>query len=354
MPARKSEPSEGLRSRLKNLFRWANVLLIALTLLIYAVPFTPASFWPLSLIAPFYPLALLLNILFALWWILWRKKYAWLSLLCILLGWNYLQSYFGFHFLARPSTTDLQVMTFNLHDLKDLPFRKGHAGHDLTGLLNFLDEIGKPQVLCLQEIHQGPAAELAEAIGYQHLHYPEKGTAILSALPFQASGYIAFPHSGNSALWADIKWKGQTLRIFNLHLQSNRISTQTEKLSNQREFDEKVFRQIRSILRNYKRAAQQRIQQVEIIRKEMEKTAQPYIVCGDFNDTPLSHTYHQLSEGLLDAFRQKGAGPGTTYARFPPALRIDYILHTPDLQASACKIYRQKFSDHYPVSTHFK
>ncbi len=354
MPAKKSKPSRGLRNRFKNFFRWANVLLIVLTLLIYAAPFAPPIFWPISLIAPLYPLALFLNILFALWWILWRKRYAWLSLLCILIGWSYLQSYFNFHFAAKPSAENLHVLTFNLHDLKDLPFREAHAGRDLRSLLNFLDQIGNPEVICLQEVHEGPAAELAEVMDYGHLHYPGKGTAILSRLPFKASGHIPFPHSGNSALWADIEWKGQTLRIFNLHLQSNRVSTQTEELSNQRELDKKALRQIRAILRNYKKAAQQRIQQVEIIRKEMERTAHPYIVCGDFNDTPLSHTYHLLREGLLDAFRQRGAGSGTTYARFPPALRIDYILYTPELSVSACKIHPQKLSDHYPTSAYFE
>ncbi len=351
MPAKKSK----VRRYFKNAFRWANILLIVLTVVVYMAPYvSPAVFWPLSLIAPLYPWLLLANLFFILWWLFWRKWNFILSLVCILAGWGYFTSYVGLHFAGEPAEDDLQILTYNLHDLKDLPFKEGGRGRDMTSLLDFLDEIGKPAILCLQEIHRSPAAELAQAMGYYHHHYPEKGTAILSRLPFKNKGIIPFEKSGNSAIWADVQWGPKTIRIFNVHLQSNRVSTETQQLSEQNELDKTYFRRLRVILGKYKRAALQRIRQIEAIRREMQKSPHPYIVCGDFNDTPLSYTYHQLSKGLLDAFRQTGTGLGTTYARFPPSLRIDYILYDPELESSITRVYRKKLSDHYPVEARIK
>ena len=355
MPAKKSDAPAGLRRYFKNAFRWANILVIVLTVMVYLAPYvSPAVFWPLSLIAPLYPWFLLANLFFILWWLFWRKWNFILSLVCILAGWGYFTAYIGLHFSATPAEGDLQVLTFNLHDLKDLPFKEGGRGRDMRPLLDFLDEIGKPDILCLQELHESPAAELAQAMGFYHHHYPEKGTAILSRFPLEKTGTIPFENSGNSAIWADVQWEGQSIRIFNLHLQSNRVSTETQQLSGQKEIDKKYLRRLRVILRKYKRAALQRIEQVEGIRAEIEKSPHPYIICGDFNDTPLSYTYHRLSKGFFDAFRQTGKGLGTTYARFPPSLRIDYVLYAPELESSACKVYRKKLSDHYPVEAWFK
>ncbi len=352
MPAKKSDAPQGIiRKQFKNFLRWANILLIVLTLLVYTAPYiSPASFWPLSLIAPLYPLTLFLNVVFAIWWMLWRKWYALLSLLCIFIGWQHLQNHFGFHFFAQAGPSDLQIISFNIHDLYDLPLKDSkRGGRDLTSLLNFLDEIGNPPIICLQEIHENPARELADAIGYKHVHYPQKGTAILTRVPLLDYGLIPLKSSGNSAIWADIKWGNKRLRIFNLHLQSNRVSAETEHLSQQSELDKKALQKLKDILKKYRRAARIRIEQVAQVRQQTAQSPYPFIICGDFNDTPLSYTYHYLSKGLSDAFRQKGQGSGATYARFPPALRIDYILASPELQPSLCHVAKVQLSDHYPV-----
>jgi endonuclease/exonuclease/phosphatase family metal-dependent hydrolase len=69
-----------------------------------------------------------------------------------------------------------------------------------------------------------------------------------------------------------------------------------------------------------------RARQAEILREHIAASPHPVIVCGDFNDTPLSYSYRLMSKGLKDSFMEKGWGLGTTYAGALPALRIDYIL----------------------------
>jgi endonuclease/exonuclease/phosphatase family metal-dependent hydrolase len=79
------------------------------------------------------------------------------------------------------------------------------------------------------------------------------------------------------------------------------------------------------------------------------------VVCGDFNDTPNSYTYHQISKGLNDAFREAGSGIGTTYVGKIPFLRIDYILYSKErFDPLYFKVIRKNLSDHYPVVSTLK
>jgi endonuclease/exonuclease/phosphatase family metal-dependent hydrolase len=77
------------------------------------------------------------------------------------------------------------------------------------------------------------------------------------------------------------------------------------------------------------------------------------IVCGDFNDTPVSHTYHALSNGMHDAFTERGKGFGFTYNGPIPMLRIDYILYSEPLQLEYFEIMQSNVSDHFPQQAYF-
>ena len=73
------------------------------------------------------------------------------------------------------------------------------------------------------------------------------------------------------------------------------------------------------------------------------------ILCGDFNDTPLSYTYRQLSRKLTDSFIEKGRGIGNTYIGEFPSFRIDYVLHSPTLYTVGYTREDITLSDHYPI-----
>ncbi|MBP7497961.1 MAG: endonuclease/exonuclease/phosphatase family protein, partial [Bacteroidales bacterium] len=108
----------------------------------------------------------------------------------------------------------------------------------------------------------------------------------------------------------------------------------------------------RNIISRLKRAYIKRAAQVDIVNKHIAKCTYPVIVCGDFNDTPLSYSYKSIikSKKLKDSYIEAGNGFSQTYAGTAfPSFRIDYILHSSvfkTLNYSRDKIY---FSDHYPV-----
>ncbi|MDD5346625.1 MAG: endonuclease/exonuclease/phosphatase family protein [Proteiniphilum sp.] len=78
------------------------------------------------------------------------------------------------------------------------------------------------------------------------------------------------------------------------------------------------------------------------------------IICGDFNDTPISYAYSRMKRGLKDAYISTAFGPGITYHQDLFLFRIDYILHNEGLKAFRTKVDRVPYSDHYPLRTHLK
>ena len=96
-----------------------------------------------------------------------------------------------------------------------------------------------------------------------------------------------------------------------------------------------------------------RPEQVDLVLKNIRSNNKASVVCGDFNDTPMSYTYNQLMKGRNDAFVEAGSGFGATYSFLWPALRIDYTLFPDNYTVTGHEIQRIGYSDHYPVITNF-
>jgi endonuclease/exonuclease/phosphatase (EEP) superfamily protein YafD len=80
----------------------------------------------------------------------------------------------------------------------------------------------------------------------------------------------------------------------------------------------------------------------------------PIIICGDFNETPLSYNYRQMQKaGFTDTFTKVGRGIKPTYAGKLPLLRIDYVWANNGVTPFDFNRLRYKGSDHYPVMLDF-
>jgi endonuclease/exonuclease/phosphatase family metal-dependent hydrolase len=106
---------------------------------------------------------------------------------------------------------------------------------------------------------------------------------------------------------------------------------------------------IKGIVERMKSSYKNRAEEARAIKEHMQSSPYPIILCGDFNDTPLSYAYNTISENLKDAFKESGKGIGQSFVKIP-ALRIDYILHNESFSSYNYKRHKQKLSDHYAVS----
>lgn len=217
--------------------------------------------------------------------------------------------------------------------------------------ISFFKTAGKPDILCLQE---SPYRKLFKD-SLQYDFSLRKGSMyILSDLPFVDKGVLDFPNTSNRIIWADVQTKEQIIRVINVHLQSNKVSEQTEDLVNNVDLAEKeTWTDMKSVIGKVKRATAIRTKQAEEAQKFIASSPYPVILVGDFNDTPLSYTYALMSDKLQDAYVKKGSGLGITYAGDIPGLRIDYIMGSKEVEFSSYTCSKVDFSDHYPIQCHF-
>ena len=334
--------------------RLVNIGLILITLITYLSPYVnPAGFWPLSFLGLAYPLLLAGNLFFIVFWFLQRKKYLVFSLLCILMGLGYAERYVGISISGSADPEhDITVMSFNIGGLRHVEESgaKEKTARVKAEFEDFVERRGKPDILCIQEGNPREQGEvMRKAFGFTH-YFRHKGTVIFSNYPFVKQDVVPFESTSNSCVWADLKTPDGKVRVYCAHLQSNRLSYTANKIVTEGDLGEKgTWQDIRFVMRRYKNAVAVRTEQAMAVKKHINKSPHPVILCGDLNDTPMSYVYRLLSENLQDSFREKGGGFGFTFNGNLPGLRIDYILASPELRVKDHRVPGVNISDHYPV-----
>ena len=96
-----------------------------------------------------------------------------------------------------------------------------------------------------------------------------------------------------------------------------------------------------------------RAEQAKLVMDHARESPFPVVICGDFNDTPLSYTYHEFQKEYSDAFRQLSSGIGATYAGKIPAGRIDYIFYGSGLKGWQFGLQKETWSDHRAIWCRF-
>lgn len=341
---------------IRSAFILINVSLACFTLFSYISPIVdPNITYVFSFFGLLYPFLLVLNILFIAIWLFTKKRYALISLVTILLGYGHMDSFIGFNKEAVSADNNtIKVITYNLQSVNQLQKHNGSFKEDVKKrFISDMKEHGLPTIFCTQETTYKGHTLIKESLGYPYMHKGDQdGTAILSKAPFLATGVIDLKSDeASSAIWADILYKNDTLRVYSIHLRSNKISKPASKMLQDGDLQSpKTWNNARDILANYKNSTIIRVNQARTVINHTSASPYKTIVCGDFNDTPLSHVYKVIAKDKKDSFKQAGSGIGTTYAGVIPALRIDYILADERLDIISHQIHKGNYSDHYPIS----
>ncbi|RCH55575.1 endonuclease [Mucilaginibacter hurinus] len=349
-------------------FLWINYLLCAALLISYLAPIiNPAKFWPVAFFGLAYPPLLVLNIVIILYWVLRKRAWFALSLVIILIGYNVLLNNIGFR-SSRYSTSNsaaIKLMTYNAHSFKPYGYQNDIATkHQMLTLV----EGQQPDIICFQEFFTRKRGEYNLLDSMQRImksrHYYFEpfhvssaeaiGMAIFSKYPIVNKGLIKLSAevSDNQCIFADVKKNGRTLRVYNVHLQSIRFGPEDyqylDTVSKRGKTDLTSSRRLAGKLKN---AFIKRSEQVFKVKAHAALCPHPYIISGDFNDTPSSFAVNTMAKGLKNAFREQGSGLGRTYNGNFPNYQIDYILTSRDFDVTAYKIIEKKLSDHYPLYT---
>ena len=315
-----------------------------------------------------YPFFLILNAVMAISWMLRGKLFAaLLTLLVICSGWHALKATVGFigeEGKGPKSSPDLiRMMTYNVHSFK--PYGEESNEKVKQQMLQVVrDE--NPDIICFQEYYtrrKGSYAitdSLKKILHTAHYYfvpfsgndYEASGLCIFSRYPIADKGSITFhkDQSDNKSIYIDVLVSGKKLRVYNVHLQSISFDKQDYSYLDRvtRKMDAEIVPS-RRILSMLKAAFEKRSAQVDLMKAHMKTCTIPFLIAGDFNDTPASYAVTQLTASLQNTFVAEGTGLGRTYNGKFPNFQIDYISATPGLKIMNHRVIEARLSDHFPV-----
>lgn len=354
-----------------NLFHIFGAIGLISLLLAYLSPLIhPETFGALSFFGLAYPLIIAFNLLLLLVFILAKRKW-WLVIgAVLLLGMKFhLRVYAIGSDKQITSDYSIKVLSYNVQLFGRYDSNPTNGHKTKHAIFNYLAR-AKADIYCFQEFyHQDLPSNFVTRDTLMHLlsiadkheryrsHEKSRqnyGVSILSKYPFLRKGNVNFENaemSNNFCVYGDFAVKGDTFRLYNVHLQS--IHFQKDDYAAFEDTLNSLQRQSQGIIRALRKvndAFPIRARQAEKVSEHIRHSPYPVIVCGDFNDTPVSYSYHQFSALLTDAFRNCSSGLGITYAGKIPAGRIDYIFHDQSLESTNFVIQKERLSDHYAIS----
>ena len=348
------------------LFIWVNVFLCIGLLISYLAPAVdPKKIWPIAFFGLAYPFLLLGNVILIIYWLFRKKIWMLLSVITIAVGWKVLNTNIGLRFpspFGRKKENELRLMTYNVHN-----FKRYGAKNDISTKHEILEIIAdqQPDIVGFQEFYtrnhgQYDMLDSIQKILKCNNYFFEAvrsnrdeaiGIALFSKYPIIAHGLIPLAErsSENQCLYIDVKKGHRIIRVYSVHLQSIRFDPDDYRYLNNVQQGKPEVGSTKRLGIKLKSAFLKRSEQVFKIKNHADSCSYPYIISGDFNDTPASFAVNQMSKELKNAFREKGWGLGRTYNGSFPNYQIDYIMASKQFNITGYDIIEKRLSDHYPV-----
>lgn len=328
-----------------------NIISVIFLLASFVAPYISADKFPVfSIIAMLTPFWFTMNFAFVFYWFFFDKRRSILSIMVLVLSGFFISLPFRFSAKNKNySSDDIKIMTFNTRNFNKNEELKIEGIDSL--IINFVTK-QDPDIVSFQEFHY--AMKRSDKL----LQYPYKFIdfiygehtgrviqAIYSKYPILEAKPIEFPKSSNSAIYADILMKNDTIRVYNVHLQSFSIVPEVNTIKNQD--SKQLFGRVNKVLKLQK-------QQVDILKNHMKQSPYKTIVLGDLNNTQYTNIYKSMKGDLQDSFIEAGSGFGKTFNLKGFPKRIDYIMADANFEFTSHTNYDVKLSDHYPVMATLK
>ena len=297
--------------------------------------------------------------------LLWSNK-IWISVVALLIAIPGISKSFSFGSKVKADSS-IRIMSYNLHLFQHIDGE--------TNMEQFANQVmdvvreQSPDILCCQEFvgfKKGVSRpqcieDFAKNVGFQYVYYNRKnnyaGNVIFSKYPLakvsEDSGF-GKENTYGVMVSVDAGEKGK-FHVANVHLLSYRITdNEIDILTNTSE-RQNLDTIGKSVLHKLKYAFEKRSDELKQVMEGMPPIEGPVLICGDFNEPPLSYNYRQMQKaGFIDTFTKVGFGIKPTYAGKLPLLRIDYIWANNGIKPLDFERYKFKASDHYPIILDFK
>ena len=344
----------------------------------------PESFKLIPFIGLGLPVLLLANLAFAIYWTIRWRCWFFLSLIALFGNWGYISCVLQFPLfspasepIAKLGTYTPGILTVATYNVD--AFNHEHMGYSCKGIATQMQNL-QADILCLQEVGINSSFNIDSVCAvfsnwpYQYIPSAPKGKellqlAVFSRYPIREQSLITYPDSKNCSLWCDIEIPGRTIRLFNNHLQTTEVTRNKRKLEKElyKEDTQKAERAALTLIDGLHENFRKRAGQADVLKQLIADSPHPTLVCGDFNSLPSSYVYHTIKGNrkgdktgnkkgnkLQDGFLTSGHGYMYTFKFFKHLLRIDYVLHSPELKSTDYFSPDWSYSDHNPVVMRMK
>lgn len=317
-----------------------------------------------------FPVILAVNAGFLVLWVCIRFRMVWLPLLGLLLCYVPIRKYIPFNPPKELPHGTIKVLSYNVYLFAPWDLPEGSSNPIIDYIIQ-----SKADIVCLQEANAGeskaatdidPIAELAKH--YEHIDTVHKQSGrgdvlmVLSRYPILRREIIPYESDGNISVAYTLDIRGTETLLVNNHLESYRLDQKDKdgfKSLVRHPFDTPSSkRESAYLIDKLGEASALRAPQAEAVARyvaERLNRKMPVILCGDFNDNPISYAHRTIAERLTDCYIASGNGPGISYHKSGMLVRIDHILCSSDFEPYGAKVDdRVGNSDHYPIFCRLK
>lgn len=345
-------------------FVGVNVFVALLTLLSGLSSFAHPTIAPyFSLLGLAFPIFLIVNLVFILFWLLFSPRRVWIPLVSLLVCFPFVRDYCPVNMPKEEAEGTIKVMSFNVESFDNC--RRDEAGNYVIPTYLFQS---KADIICMQETFMTGGLtwtwmnDIMRRNGYYlgRIHGGRTGgVTCYSKLPILSTRLIDYESKSNASILLELKYNNDTIYVINNHLESIKFSHKDRKQYKEiftEPQQENVEAGARAIISKMSKAAALRGRQVDRVAEVVDSLqGKPIILCGDLNDSPISYACQQFTRNLKSAYVQSGNGVGFTYHEGGFLVRIDHIMYSKEWESYGTYIDKtMKNSDHYPLITKLK
>ena len=339
----------------------ANVATVVVMLLVgYSDRLDPTDHPMLSIVGMAFPFFLLVNMAFLLFWLIFKWTRAWVPFVGFVIAYVPISIYMPLHTSQEVPEGAIKLVSYNV-----CTYGGNYKYEDgFEKVRDYLQE-QQADIVCLQEDvdtwRRYVLREYARILPYNDTVVISSSEQTFNALgihtrfPIVKRERIVYPSLANGSVAWWLKVGEDTLIVVNNHFESCHL-TKEDRVQYRHIIKGEMPRDsLRTestlLLVKLAEANAKRASQIRVVKDYVEKHADhPIIVCGDFNDNPISYSRHTMGEVLTDCFVTTGRGIGLSYNQKAFSFRIDHIFCSKDIQPYNCQIdEKMDASDHYPV-----
>lgn len=308
------------------------------------------------------PVMIAINVAFFIFWVLVRKIQILVPIIGFILCWEPLRLYCPINLPSTPPKGAIKVVSYNVFMFAPWDIPEGEP----NPIVEYIANSGA-DIVCLQEsgydLKGREKIDSLLATVYQYSDTVQKVgpqsdvLSLYSKFPIISRERIKYESKGNLSEAYILNIHGERVLLVNNHFET--VGLNNDDKNRFHEFikgemsGDSTGNESKFLIGKLGAGARKRAPEADAVARLIARYRQKgmsVIVCGDFNDTPLSYTHKRVAEGLTDCYTATGNGPGWSYHKSAIYVRIDNILCSPDWVPYNAHIDRSvTTSDHYPI-----